>query len=64
MTAPYLPFARPTLDESMIEAVADTLRSRWIASGPRVAAFERALSDYVGGRPVRVVTSVRRFSNA
>ena len=57
MTAPYLPFARPTIDESMIEAVADTLRSRWIASGPRVAAFERALSDYVGGRPVRVMTS-------
>ena len=57
MTAPYLPFARPSIDESMIEAVADTLRSRWIASGPRVAAFERALSDYVGGRPVRVMTS-------
>ncbi len=57
MTAPYLPFARPTIDESMIEAVADTLRSRWIASGPRVAAFERALSEYVGGRPVRVMTS-------
>lgn len=53
----FLPFARPTLDESMVEAVADTLRSRWIASGPRVAAFEAALSDYVEGRPVRVVTS-------
>jgi len=53
----YLPFARPTLDEAMIAAVADTLRSRWIASGPRVAAFEKALSDYVGGRPVRTLTS-------
>ena len=53
----YLPFARPTIDEEMIEAVADTLRSHWIASGPRVSAFEKALSDYVGGRPVRTLTS-------
>lgn len=58
MSSPgYLPFARPTIDEAMIAAVADTLRSRWIASGPRVAAFEAALSEYVGGRPVRVLTS-------
>jgi dTDP-4-amino-4,6-dideoxygalactose transaminase len=53
----YLPFARPTLDEAMVAAVADTLRSRWIASGPRVAEFEAALSAYVGGRPVRTLTS-------
>jgi dTDP-4-amino-4,6-dideoxygalactose transaminase len=53
----YLPFARPTLDEAMIAAVSDTLRSRWIASGPRVAAFEKALSAYCGGRPVRTLTS-------
>ena len=52
-----LPFARPTIDEEMVAAVADTLRSRWIASGPQVAAFERALSDYMGGRTVRVATS-------
>jgi hypothetical protein len=54
---PFLPFARPAIDEAMVAAVADTLRSRWIASGPQVAAFERALSEYVGGRPVRVLTS-------
>lgn len=53
----YLPFARPTLDEWMIGEVADTLRSHWIASGPKVQAFEQALSDYLGGRPVRVMTS-------
>ncbi|MBC8024117.1 MAG: aminotransferase class I/II-fold pyridoxal phosphate-dependent enzyme, partial [Burkholderiales bacterium] len=41
----------------MIAAVADTLRTRWIASGPQVHAFEAALSDYVGGRPVRTLTS-------
>ena len=56
MTA-YLPFARPVIDEAMIAAVADTLRSRWIASGPQVAAFEKALGEYCGGRPARVMTS-------
>ncbi|MEO7813231.1 MAG: DegT/DnrJ/EryC1/StrS aminotransferase family protein [Usitatibacter sp.] len=55
--SPYLPFARPTIDESMIAAVAATLRSRWIATGPQVDAFERALSEYAGGRAVRVLTS-------
>ena len=53
----YLPFARPTIDEPMIAAVAETLRSRWIASGPQVAAFENSLSQYLGGRPVRTLTS-------
>ena len=53
----YLPFARPTIDEAMIAAVADTLRSRIIATGPRVAAFEEALSQRFGGRPVRTLTS-------
>ena len=53
----YLPFARPFVDEAMIAAVADTLRSGWIASGPRVIEFERALGAYHGGRPVRAFTS-------
>lgn len=52
-----IPFARPSLDEAMIAAVADVLRSRWIATGPKVAAFEAALSAYCGGRTVRVMTS-------
>ena len=41
----------------MIAGVADTLRSFWIASGPHVSAFEKQLSDYVGGRPVITLTS-------
>jgi dTDP-4-amino-4,6-dideoxygalactose transaminase len=53
----YIPFARPLIDESMVTAVADTLRSGWIASGARVVDFEAALSRYHGGRPVRVFTS-------
>lgn len=52
-----LPFARPTLDEETIQGVVEVLRSGWIASGPRVAEFEAALSQYLGGRPVRTQTS-------
>ena len=54
---PYLKFACPTLDEATIASVGDVLRSGWITSGPRLKAFEAALSAYVGGRPVRCVSS-------
>jgi len=33
-----LPFTRPTIDEETIQAVAEVLRSGWLASGPKVAA--------------------------
>ncbi len=52
-----LPFTRPDIDEETIRAVADVLRSGWLASGPMVAAFEAELSKYLGGRPVRSQTS-------
>lgn len=54
---PFLPFSRPTIDEATITAVGDVLRSGWITSGPKVAAFEAQLSEYVGGRPVRTFNS-------
>jgi dTDP-4-amino-4,6-dideoxygalactose transaminase len=53
----FLPFARPTIDEAMIAAVGDTLRGRWIVTGPRAGQFETALSQRFGGRPVRALTS-------
>ena len=54
---PHLPFSRPTLDDATVADVADVLRSGWITSGPKVKAFEAALSATVGGRPVRAVSS-------
>jgi len=57
MSAPFLPFTRPSIDEETIASVVDVLRSGWITSGPKVQAFEAALSDYCGGRPVRVFNS-------
>jgi len=53
----FLPFTRPGIDEETIAAVAEVLRSGWLASGPKVAQLEAELSAYLGGRPVRTQTS-------
>ena len=54
---PFLPFTRPTIDEDTIQGVAEVLRSGWLASGSKVHELEAALSDYLGGRTVRAMTS-------
>ena len=41
MSAPYLKFASPLLDEATIAGVGDVLRSGHITSGPWVERFER-----------------------
>ncbi|MET4578639.1 DegT/DnrJ/EryC1/StrS family aminotransferase [Ottowia thiooxydans] len=53
----FLPFTRPSIDEATIAEVAEVLRSGWITTGPRARAFEAALSEHVGGRPVRTMSS-------
>ncbi len=54
---PFIPLTRPTIDDETIAGVAEVLRSGWITSGPQVKAFEARLSEYCGGRPVRVFNS-------
>ena len=56
-SAPPLKFASPLVDEATIAAVGDVLRSGHISSGAWVERFESALSEFCGGRPVRVLTS-------
>ena len=53
----FLPFSRPTIDEATIAAVGEVLRSGWITTGPKVQEFEKQLSEYFGGRPVRTFNS-------
>jgi len=53
----FLPFTKPHIDEAAIAAVGEVLRSGWITSGPRMLEFERQLSDFFGGRPVRTFNS-------
>ena len=57
MSAPFLPFTRPSIDEETIAGVVDVLRSGWITSGPQVKAFEAELSRQCAGRPVRAFSS-------
>ncbi len=57
VSADYLKFASPLLDEATIAGVAEVLRSGHIASGPWVQRFERDLSAFCAGRPVRALTS-------
>ena len=52
-----LPFTRPDIDEETIAAVADVLRSGWLTTGPKCRELESALSERLGGRPVRVANS-------
>ena len=52
-----IPVARPTFDLAEEEAVLAVLRSGWVTQGPQVAAFERAVADYVGAAEGVAVTS-------
>ncbi|CAM2150994.1 DegT/DnrJ/EryC1/StrS family aminotransferase [Paraburkholderia tropica] len=56
-SVPFLPFVKPEIDEETIQGVVDVLRSGWITTGPQNQAFEAALSEYCGGRPVRTFNS-------
>jgi len=53
-----LPFTKPTIGPEELAAVQEVLESGWLASGPKVLAFEQALTDYLGGK-----ISVRLFNS-
>ncbi len=55
--ATFLPFHRPWIDDDEVAAVADTLRSGWLTTGPRTLEFERAFAAYVGARQAVAVSS-------
>jgi perosamine synthetase len=46
----FLPYGRPSIDESDIQAVVDVLRSDWLTTGPKVAEFEEAFASWVGAK--------------
>jgi dTDP-4-amino-4,6-dideoxygalactose transaminase len=53
----FLPFTRPSITEAEVLEVSESLRSGWITSGPRVAAFEKEFSAYVSAPFGIAVTS-------
>ncbi len=53
----YLPFSPPDITDEEIEAVVDTLRSRWITTGPQTKQFEAEFASYVGAESALALNS-------
>jgi dTDP-4-amino-4,6-dideoxygalactose transaminase len=53
----FLSFQPPALDEAEIDAVAETLRSGWLTTGPRTAELEARMRDYLEAKHVLAVSS-------
>ena len=54
---PFIPFSRPWIDDTEIEAVSQVLASKWISTGNRVREFERAFAEYLGVKHAIAVSS-------
>jgi dTDP-4-amino-4,6-dideoxygalactose transaminase len=52
-----LGFQPPAIDDEEIAAVAETLRSGWLTTGPRAAELEERFAEYVGAEHVLAVAS-------
>lgn len=52
-----IPFSKPFIDNSEIDAVCDVIKSGWLTSGQKVRAFEEAFSRFVGCRFAIAVNS-------
>ncbi|HWH01419.1 MAG TPA: DegT/DnrJ/EryC1/StrS family aminotransferase [Pilimelia sp.] len=57
MTPSTLPYGRQSIDDADVAAVVAALRSDWLTTGPRVAAFEAELAARAGGVPCVAVSS-------
>src|ERR1700745_3572160 len=55
--ATFLGFQPPAVGEEEIAAVAETLRSGWLTTGPRTGELERRFADYVGAKHCLAVAS-------
>ena len=49
----FIPFALPDVGDAEAEAVAATIRSGWVTSGPTMRSFEDDFVDFVGERSRR-----------
>ena len=57
MRSQFLPYALPDTDEAEIAAVADTIRSGWLTTGPKTRQFEAAFAAAVGAPHAVAVNS-------
>jgi dTDP-4-amino-4,6-dideoxygalactose transaminase len=52
-----IPFSPPRIDQKILDAVSETLKSGWITTGPRTRLFERKLTEYAGHAATLCVNS-------
>jgi perosamine synthetase len=52
-----LAYGGQTIEEDDVEAVAETLRSDWLTTGPKVEAFEEKFADFVGAEEAVAVNN-------
>jgi dTDP-4-amino-4,6-dideoxygalactose transaminase len=57
MRCTFLPYCLPFIGEEEIEEVADSLRSGWVTTGPKVKKFEADFAAYVGVKHAIAVNS-------
>src|SRR6195256_2454349 len=53
----FLSFQPPAIGEDEIDAVAATLRSGWLTTGPRAAELEARMREYLEAKHVLAVSS-------
>lgn len=53
----FLPFSSPLISKDEISEVADTLRSGWLTTGPKVKGFEEEFARYIGSKHAIAVNS-------
>jgi len=46
----FLPYAVPLIDDDDINEVVETLKSGWVAKGPRTIEFEKRFAEYTGAK--------------
>jgi dTDP-4-amino-4,6-dideoxygalactose transaminase len=52
-----IPFSPPRIDQKIIDAVNETLRSGWITTGPKTKLFEKSLTKFSGQKATLCVSS-------
>ncbi|MGA3012405.1 MAG: DegT/DnrJ/EryC1/StrS family aminotransferase [Bacteroidales bacterium] len=52
-----IPFSPPRIDQRVVDAINETLRSGWITTGPKAKLFEKKLTDYGGQQATLCVSS-------
>lgn len=52
-----IPFSPPRIDQKLLDAVTEAMKSGWITTGPRTKQFEKELTAYCGNKVTVAVNS-------